>query len=52
MPAIDFYAVWTALRETFHIVAQLLAMFGLGEWGGRVIGGIAFRHVFLSRRRV
>jgi quinol-cytochrome oxidoreductase complex cytochrome b subunit len=46
MPAIDFYAVWTALREAFHLVAQLLAMFGLGEWGGRVMAALLFATFF------
>jgi hypothetical protein len=46
MPAVDFYAVWTALREAFHLVAQLLAMFGLGEWGGRVMAALLFATFF------
>ena len=46
MPAIDLYAVWTALRETFHLVAQLLAMSGLGEWGGRVMAALLFATFF------
>ncbi len=46
MPVIDFYAVWTALREAFHLVAQLLAMFGLGEWGGRVMAALLFATFF------
>ena len=46
MPAVDLYAVWTALREAFHLVAQLLAMFGLGEWGGRVMAALLFATFF------
>ena len=46
MPAIDFHAVWTALREAFHLVAQLLAMFGLGKWGGRVMAALLFATFF------
>jgi len=46
MPVIDFYVVWTALRGVFHLVAQLLAMFGLGEWGGRVMAALLFAAFF------
>ncbi len=46
MPVIDFYTVWTALKGAFHLVAQLLAMFGLGEWGGRVMAALLFATFF------
>jgi len=46
MPVIDFYAVWTALKGAFHLFAQLLATFGLGEWGGRVMAALLFATFF------
>ena len=46
MSVIDFYAVWTALKGVFHLVAQLLAVFGLGEWGGRVMAALLFATFF------
>ena len=46
MPAIDFYVIWSALRGVFILVAELLAVLGLGEWGGRVMAALLFATSF------
>jgi quinol-cytochrome oxidoreductase complex cytochrome b subunit len=46
MPVIDFYVIWSALRGVFILVAELLAVLGLGEWGGRVMAALLFATFF------
>jgi hypothetical protein len=43
---IDFYTVWIMFRGLFHLVAELLAVGGLGEWGGRVMAALLFAAFF------
>jgi hypothetical protein len=46
MSATDFYVIWSALRGVFILVAELLAVLGLGEWGGRVMAALLFATFF------
>jgi hypothetical protein len=46
MSATDFYVIWSALRGVFILVAELLAVLGLGEWGGRVMAVLLFATSF------
>ena len=46
MSVIDFYVIWSALRGVFILIAKLLAVLGLGEWGGRVMAALLFAMFF------
>jgi hypothetical protein len=52
MPAIDFYVIWSALRGVFILVAELLGVLGLGEWGGRVMAALLFATFSFSQVRL
>lgn len=46
MPVIDYSILWAIFKTFFNLVVSVLAMLGLGEWGGRVMAVLLFATLF------